>query len=144
MANVNKVLLIGNLTRDPECRFTNSGTPVAEISLACNRSFTTENGERREETTYIDVTLWKRQAELAQQYLHKGKSVFVEGRLHLDSWQDKETGKNRNRLKVIGMNVQFLSSAGDRSPSSTSSPQISHTPDPGRGGLPIASEISVP
>jgi single-strand DNA-binding protein len=110
MANLNKVMLIGNLTRDPELRHTPKGTAVSEISLAINRSWSNEQGQKQEETTYVEVTLWGRQAELAQQYLTKGRPVYIEGRLNLDTWDDKETGKKRSKLRVIGENMQFLSS----------------------------------
>jgi single-strand DNA-binding protein len=108
MASVNKVILIGNLTRDPEVRYTPKGNAVAELALATNRYFTQENGEKREETTFIDVTLWGRQAELAQQYLQKGRPVYIEGRLQLDSWEDKQSGQKRSKLKVVGEVMQFL------------------------------------
>jgi single-strand DNA-binding protein len=108
MANLNRVLLIGNLTRDPEIRYTPKGTAVAEIGIAVNRVFSGEDGEKREEVTFVDVTLWSRLAELAEQYLKKGRSVFIEGRLQLDSWDDKQTGQKRSRLRVIAENLQFL------------------------------------
>ena len=113
MASVNKVMLIGNLTRDPEVRYTPKGSAVADIGLAINRYFTMENGEKREETTFVDVVLWGRQAELAQQYLSKGRPVFIEGRLQLDSWEDKNTGQKRSKLRVVGENMQFLGSPRD-------------------------------
>jgi single-strand DNA-binding protein len=108
MPSLNKVILMGNLTRDPEIKHTASGTAVGDIGLAVNRVTKDENGERREEVTFIDVTLWGRTAELAGQYLAKGRLVLIEGRLHLDQWQDKETGANRSKLKVVATNVQFL------------------------------------
>jgi single-strand DNA-binding protein len=107
------VLLIGNLTRDPEVRFTPKGTAVAEIGLAVNRVYSGEDGERKEETTFVDVTLWARQAEVAGQYLKKGRPVFIEGRLQLDSWEDKQTGQKRSRLRVVGENLQLLGSRQD-------------------------------
>ncbi|MGI9243260.1 MAG: single-stranded DNA-binding protein [Verrucomicrobiales bacterium] len=113
MASVNKVMLIGNLTRDPEVRYTPKGSAVADIGLAINRYFTLENGEKREETTFVDVVLWGRQAELAQQYLSKGRPVFIEGRLQLDSWEDKNSGQKRSKLRVVGENMQFLGSPKD-------------------------------
>ena len=109
MANLNKVMLIGNLTRDPELRHTPKGTAVSEISMAINRVWNNDQGQKQEETTFVEVTLWGRQAELAQQYLTKGRPVYIEGRLQLDSWDDKETGKKRSKLRVIGENFQFLS-----------------------------------
>ncbi|MEM0897110.1 MAG: single-stranded DNA-binding protein [Verrucomicrobiota bacterium] len=113
MANVNKVILIGNLTRDPEVRYTPKGSAVAELGLAVNRYYTTEGGEKREETTFVDVTLWGRQAELAQQYLNKGRPVYIEGRLQMDTWQDKNTGQQRSKLKVVGDTMQFLGGRGE-------------------------------
>lgn len=110
MANLNKVMLIGNLTRDPEVRYTPKGTAVAEIGLAVNRYFTSESGEKREETTFVDVTLWGRQAEIAGEYLKKGRPVFIEGRLQLDTWDDKQTGQKRSKLKVVGDGIQLLGS----------------------------------
>ena len=107
MANVNKVMLLGNITRDLEVRYTPKGTAVCDLGMAVNRIRTGDNGERIEEVTYVDVTLWGRQAELAGQYLSKGRSVFIEGRLQLDQWDDKQTGQKRSRLRVeVGTAVQ--------------------------------------
>jgi len=111
MANLNKVMLIGNLTRDPELRYTPKGTPVADIGLAINRYWNNEQGQRQEETTFVDVTLWSRQAELAQQYLSKGRGVYIEGRLQMDTWEDRTTGQKRSKLKVVGENMQFIGGA---------------------------------
>lgn len=108
MANVNKVLLIGNLTRDPELRYTPKGTAVADLGLAVNRRVPDGSGNWNEETTFVDVTVWGNTAENAQKYLAKGRAVFIEGRLQLDTWQDKQSGQNRSKLKVVGENVQFL------------------------------------
>ena len=108
MASFNKVILLGNLTRDPEVRYTPKGTAVADLGLAVNRSYTAENGEKREEVTFVDVTFWGRTAEVAGEYLKKGRPVFVEGRLQLDSWDDKQSGQKRTKLKVIGENMQML------------------------------------
>lgn len=112
MANLNKVLLMGNLTRDPEVRYTPKGTAVAELGIAVNRIYSGENGEKREETTFVDVTVWGRTAENVGEYLKKGRPVFIEGRLQLDSWEDKQSGQKRNKLKVVADNVQFLGSRG--------------------------------
>ncbi len=125
MANVNKVMLLGNLTRDVELRHTPKGTAVAEVGMAVNRARKGENGEKVEEVTFVDVTLWGRQAELAGEYLRKGRSVFIEGRLQLDSWTDPEGGK-RSKLKVIGENMQFI--GGGEKPSG---PRKEKEPDPG-------------
>lgn len=112
MASVNKVMLLGNLTRDPEIRYTPKGTAVTDLGMAINRIRTGDNGERIEEVTYVDVTLWGRSAELAGQYLSKGRSVFIEGRLQLDQWDDKATGQKRSRLRVVGENMQFIGGQG--------------------------------
>jgi len=112
MASVNKVMLLGNLTRDPEIRYTPKGTAVTDLGMAINRIRTGDNGERIEEVTYVDVTLWGRQAELAGQYLGKGRPVFIEGRLQLDQWDDKQSGQKRSRLRVVGENMQFLPGGG--------------------------------
>ncbi len=109
MANLNTVMLIGNLTRDPELRHTPKGTAVSEISIAINRNWTNDQGQKQEDTTFVEVTLWGRQAEVVQQYVTKGSPIYIEGRLQLDSWDDKETGKKRSKLRVIGENFQFLS-----------------------------------
>ena len=118
MANLNRVLLIGNLTRDPEVRYTPKGTAVTEIGLAVNRVYSGEDGEKKEEVTFVDVTLWARQAEVAGQYLKKGRPVFIEGRLQLDSWDDKQTGQKRSRLRVVAENLQLLGSRQDAEGSS--------------------------
>ena len=112
MANFNKVLLMGNLTRDPEVRYTPKGTAVAELGMAINRVYSAENGEKREETTFVDVTLWGRTAEIAGEFLKKGRPVFIEGRLQLDSWDDKQTGQKRSKLKVVGEGMQLIGSRG--------------------------------
>ncbi len=110
MASYNKVMLMGNLTRDPEVRYTPKGTAVCTLGLAVNERYTAQSGETREETVFVDVDVWGRQAETAGQYLSKGRPVFVEGRLRLDQWDDKDTGQKRSRLKVVGQRVQFLGS----------------------------------
>lgn len=110
MASLNKVMLIGNLTRDPEIRYTPKGQAVTDIGLAVNRVYSTESGEKREEVTFIDITLWGRTAEVVHQYCKKGRPLFVEGRLQLDTWDDKQTGQKRSKLKVIGDGIQLLGS----------------------------------
>lgn len=109
--NFNKVLLMGNLTRDVEVRQAGS-TQVANIGLAVNRRFKTQDGQNREETTFVDCEAWGRTAEVMAQYLTKGSPVFVEGRLRLDTWQDKESGGNRSKLKVVIETFQFVGSRG--------------------------------
>jgi single-strand DNA-binding protein len=110
MASFNKVILVGNLTRDPEVRYTPKGSAVADIGLAVNRVYTTESGEKREEATFVDVTLWGRTAEIAGEYLKKGRPVLIEGRLQLDTWDDKQSGQKRSKLKVIAESLQLLGS----------------------------------
>ncbi len=114
MASFNKVILVGNLTRDPQVRYTPGGSAVAEIGLAVNRSWFDKNSNsRKEETTFVDVTLWGRTAEVASEYLTKGRSVLVEGRLQLDQWDDKESGQKRSKLKVVGENMTMLGGRGE-------------------------------
>jgi len=108
MANVNKVILIGNVTRDPEVKFTPKGSAVTDVSLAINRNYTLDNGEKREETTYVDVELWGRLAEIAGEYAKKGRPLYIEGRLRMDTWEDKTSGQKRSRMKVVGENLQLL------------------------------------
>lgn len=108
MANLNRVLLIGRLTRTPELRYTPGGTPVTDLGLALNRSYTSQSGERREETCFIDVVVWGRQAENCHKYLSKGRQVFVEGRLKMDVWE--KDGQRRSKIQVVADNVQFLDS----------------------------------
>ncbi|MDF2375641.1 MAG: single-stranded DNA-binding protein [Verrucomicrobiales bacterium] len=113
MPNLNKVMLIGNLTRDPEVRYTPKGSAVTDIGLAINRNYTLDDGERREETTFVDVTFWGRQAEVIGEYMKKGRPMYVEGRLNLDQWEDKTSGQTRTKLKVVGENFQFLGGRDD-------------------------------
>ncbi len=113
MANLNKVLLLGNVTRDPEVRYTPKGSAVCDLGIAVNRQFTLDSGEKREEVTFVEVTLWGRTAEIAGEYLRKGRPVFIEGRLQMDTWDDKQTGQKRSRLRVVGENMQLL---GGRAP----------------------------
>lgn len=111
MASFNKVILVGNLTRDPQVKYTSGGTAVTEIGLAVNSSwFDKKTNTRRDETTFVDVTLWGRTAEVAGEYLSKGRPVLIEGRLQLDSWDDKETGQKRSKMRVVCENMQMLGS----------------------------------
>ncbi|MBU3665608.1 MAG: single-stranded DNA-binding protein [Chthoniobacterales bacterium] len=110
MASVNKVMLLGNCTRDPEVKYTPKGSAVTDVGIAVNRVYTTDGGEKREETTFVDVTMWGRQAEIAGEYLKKGRPVFIEGRLQLDTWDDKQTGQKRSKLRVVCENFQLLGS----------------------------------
>jgi single-strand DNA-binding protein len=108
MASYNKVILVGNLTRDPELRYTPKGMAIAKIGLAVNRNWTTESGEKKEEVTFVDVDAFGRQAETLAQYMKKGSPLLVEGRLKLDQWDDKQTGQKRSKLGVIVEGFQFL------------------------------------
>jgi len=111
MASFNKVLLMGNLTRDPELRYTSGGQPVCNFSMAMGRKFTDKSGEKREETTYMRVTVWGKQGENCAQYLSKGRGVFVEGRLRSRSWE-AEDGQKRSTVEVVADTVQFLPGKG--------------------------------
>ena len=114
MASFNKVILLGNLTRDPQVRYTPGGTAVTELGLAVNRQwFDKQTQQRREEVTFVDVTLWGRQAEVAGEYLSKGRAVLIEGRLQLDSWDDKETGQKRSKLRVVGESMTMVGGRSD-------------------------------
>src|SRR5215831_3996931 len=113
MASFNKVILVGNLTRDPQVKYTTSGTAVSELGLAINRYwFDKQTNSRREETTFVDVTLWGREAEVAGEYLAKGRPVLIEGRLQLDTWDDKTTGQKGSKLRVVCEGMQMLGSGG--------------------------------
>src|SRR5690348_16780506 len=108
MASFNKVILAGNLTRDPELRYTPKGMAIAKIGLAINRSWKSESGEMKEEVTFVDVDAFGRQAETIGQYFKKGRPILIEGRLKLDQWDDKQTGQKRSRLGVVLEGFQFL------------------------------------
>jgi single-strand DNA-binding protein len=126
--NLNRVFLMGNLTADPELRYTQTGTAVADIRIAVNRTYKTQSGEKREDTCFVDVVLWARQAELVKQNLTKGRPIFIEGRLKLDSWESKD-GEKRSRLRVVAEDFQFIGGreeqAADR-----------YAPRPPEGGAP--------
>ena len=151
MASFNKVILLGNLTRDPEVRYTPKGTAVTDLGLAVNRTYTADNGEKREEVTFVDVTFWGRTAEVAGEYLKKGRPVFVEGRLQLDSWDDKQSGQKRSKLKVIGENMQMLGSrpggggsTGGGDEESSSAPRASSKSAPPPKAAPAEPDDEIP
>jgi single-strand DNA-binding protein len=123
MASFNKVILMGNLTRDPELRYTPKGMAIAKFGVAVNRVWTNEAGEKKEEVTFVDVDVFGRTAENVGQYMRKGRPILVEGRLKLDQWDDKQTGQKRSRLGVVAETVQFLGGA----------------PGGGEGGAPASS-----
>ncbi len=106
----NKVMLMGNLTRDVEMRFTPSNTPVGTFGLAVNRTWRTPEGEKKEEVSFFDCEVWGKQAEIMKQYLGKGRSVFIEGRLKQDTWKDKTDGSNRSKIKVVVEEFRFTDS----------------------------------
>jgi single-strand DNA-binding protein len=108
MASFNKVILAGNLTKDPELRYTPKGTAIAKLALAVNRRWTGEDGQQREEVTYVDIDAFGKQAETISQYLKKGGGILIEGRLRLDQWDDKQTGQKRSRLGVVLEGFTFL------------------------------------
>lgn len=108
MASFNKVILAGNLTRDPEMRYTPKGTAVAKLGLAVNRTWRNEAGETKEEVTFVDVDAFGKQAEVISQYLRKGRPILLEGRLKLDQWDDKQTGQKRSRLGVVLESFTFI------------------------------------
>ena len=139
MASYNRVILIGNITRDIEVRYIPSGTAVCDIGLAMNR----KSKDKPEEVTFVDVTLWGREAEVAGEYCRKGSPLQVEGRLTLDTWEDKQTGQKRSKLKVTGERIQLLGSKGDGTKSyqppsqDTPQPDWQETDQPPDGDVPF-------
>ena len=133
MASLNKVMLIGNLTRDPELRHTPKGTAICQFSLAINRKFRDESGADREEVTYVDIEAWGKSGETIAKYCQKGRPLFVEGRLRLDQWEDKTTKEKRSRMKVVCDNFQFLGEGKRTESAPTGSPAP-------RAGTPPAQE----
>ncbi len=134
--NINKVFLAGRLTRDVQLKYTPSGTAVAEFGLAVNRPFTDASGQKREDSCFVDLVVWKKQAETCQKYLRKGSPLFVEGRLSYDSWEDKE-GQKRSRLRVVVENFQFVGGAergaredfGGQAPAQSQAPAAEPAPE---------------
>jgi len=108
MPNLNKVMLMGNLTRDPEIKYTPKGMAIASFGIAVNRVWSNEAGEKQEEVTFIDIEMFGRKAEVVGEYFKKGKPIYVEGRLKLDSWDDKTSGQKKSKLKIIGETFEFL------------------------------------
>jgi len=137
MASLNKVLLIGNLTRDPELRYTPQGAAVCEFSIAMNRTFNSKTGEKKEEVTFIDIVAWARTAEICGEYLKKGRPVFIEGRLQQDRWEQPD-GQKRSRIKVTAERVQFLGSPAGGGGPRGAAPEAAEAPteagpEPGPG-----------
>lgn len=156
MANFNKVILAGNLTRDPELRYTPKGTAIARIGMAINRSWKTETGETKEEVTFVDVDAWGRHAEVIAQYMRKGRPLLIEGRLRLDQWEDKNTHQKQSKLKVVLESFSFIDSrgAGDSgearprpsapTAAAPASPPAASGPEPAEPEAPAAEEDDVP
>jgi single-strand DNA-binding protein len=137
MANFNKVILAGNLTRDPELRYTPKGTAIAKIGLAINRTWKNESGETKEEVTFVDVDSFGRQAEVIAQYLKKGRPILMEGRLRLDQWDDKQTNQKRSKLGVVLESFQFMDSGRSDGPGGGDAPRAK-PPGPGPSAPPAA------
>jgi single-strand DNA-binding protein len=129
MASFNRVVLVGNLTRDIELKYTPNGSPVADMGLAINSAWTDKEGNKKEEVCFVDVAIWGSQAENCSKYLSKGKSALVEGRLKLDQWDDKETGQKRSKLKVTAERVVFLGSPDHADKNAESRPEPPPTTD---------------
>lgn len=125
MASLNKVVLMGNITRDLEVRYTNSGTAVLELGLAINRKF-----ENKEEVTFVDITVWDKQAENTAKYCGKGSQILIEGRLQTDTWDDRETGKKRSKMRVVAENVQWLNTNKPVEQPQQPQPQAYQAPQP--------------
>jgi len=123
MASFNKVILCGNLTRDPELKYTPKGTAIARLGLAMNRKWKTESGESKEEVTFVDVDAFGKQAETLAQYLKKGRAVLIEGRLKLDQWEDKNTNEKRSKLGVVLESFSFVDSGKGGSETRQESPK---------------------
>ncbi|HTV75535.1 MAG TPA: single-stranded DNA-binding protein [Candidatus Baltobacteraceae bacterium] len=123
MASFNKVILAGNLTRDPELRYTPKGTAIARLGIACNRKWKSESGEMKEEVTFVDVDAFGKQAETIGQYLKKGRPILIEGRLRLDQWEDKQSGQKKSKLGVVLESFQFLDSGGGRGDGGSEAPR---------------------
>jgi single-strand DNA-binding protein len=123
MASFNKVILAGNLTRDPELRYTPKGTAVARLGIACNRKWKSETGEMKEEVTFVDVDAFGKTAETIGQYLKKGRPILIEGRLRYDTWEDKQSGQKKSKLSVVLENFQFLDSGGGRGEGAAEAPR---------------------
>jgi single-strand DNA-binding protein len=137
MANFNRVILAGNLTRDPELKYTPKGSAVARIGMAINRTWKSESGEQKEEVTFVEVEAWGRQAEVIAQYVKKGRPLLVEGRLKLDQWEDKNTHQKQSKLKVVLETFSFLdSNRGDsgsepaRRPAAVAAPAMAASDGP--------------
>jgi single-strand DNA-binding protein len=146
MSAFNKVILLGNLTRDPELKYTPKGTAVAKVGLAVNRKWRTESGEQKEEVTFVDVDCFGKTAENVAQYMRKGSALLIEGRLKLDSWDDKQTGQKRSKLWVVAESVQFIGGKGERGQQATArdGDELPRANTPAAGSEPPMPEDDVP
>lgn len=131
MASFNKVILAGNLTRDPELRYTPKGTAIARLGLAVNRRWKSDTGEMQDETTFVDVDAFGRQAEVLSQYMRKGRPLLIEGRLRLDQWEDKQTGQRRSKLGVVLESFTFIDGGQRDGGGGASDPFENAAPAPG-------------
>jgi single-strand DNA-binding protein len=152
MANFNKVILAGNLTRDPELRYTPKGAAVVKFTLAINRTWKNEAGENKEEVSFVDVDAWGRQAEVIAQYMRKGRPFLVEGRLKQDTWEDKNTHQKQSKLKVVLEGFSFIDAKGpEGAPSGADTPRrpaaapgAAKPPEGAEGEAPPVEEDDVP
>jgi single-strand DNA-binding protein len=133
MASFNRVILMGNLTRDPQLRYTPNQTAVCDFGVATNRKYRTASGEEREDVCFIDCSAWGKQAEVINQYLTKGRGILVEGRLKLDTWEDKQGGGKRSKLSVVVENFQFVGGRGEGAPGGGGDDYGQSSPPPQRG-----------
>lgn len=118
MPNFNKVIIVGNCTKDPEIRYTPKGTALVEMSIAVNNNYTTASGEKREETDFFEIVFWGKLAEIVSEYVEKGKPILVSGKLKQETWEDKETHKKRSKITIVAEEMQLLGSKeGSRTPS---------------------------
>ncbi|MGO8765871.1 MAG: single-stranded DNA-binding protein [Limisphaerales bacterium] len=147
MASFNKVILAGNLTRDPELRYTPKGMAIARLGIACNRKWKSESGEMKEEVTFVDVDAFGKTAETIGQYLKKGRPILIEGRLRYDTWEDKQSGQKKSKLGVVLETFQFLDSGnrGDNEaprarPASPAASASAPAPEPADGDVPPESD----
>jgi single-strand DNA-binding protein len=139
MPGFNQVILLGNLTRDPELRYTPQGTAVADFAIAVNRKFNKKDGEQVDEVAFVDVTAWARLAEICAEFLKKGRPLLVSGRLAQDRWDDEATGQKRSRLRVVAETIQFLGSGSrdDVAPSEAAPAEEAAAPEAPEAQVPV-------
>lgn len=142
MGNFNKVILLGNLTRDIELRHTQSNQAVANFSIAVNRQWKDQSGQTHEEATFVDCESWGRQAEVMHQYLAKGREVMIEGRLRMDRWQDKQSGANRSKLVIVVESFQFIGGRGESTGSASIETPQGRAASGSASGAPTGGSVS--